>query len=130
MKLYVAGASREIALVESYVHRVREAGAVITYDWCAAMRAETRADHAIPSDELQVYATNDLSGIAHADSFWLLAPEEPSLGCWTELGYALARGRRVVVSGPWQRCIFAHRAEHKFSAHDDALSFLSERVAA
>jgi len=133
MKIYLAGASKEIDLCESFRDRLRAAGHVITYDWMRELRCCPVADHDLSHEARMQYALDDMRGVLSAHLVWLLVPENTSAGCWVELGIALGRGDLVAVSGSWSRCIFADLAAYRFSDHESALEWItteaSERVA-
>jgi hypothetical protein len=151
-RIYVAGASAQIELIECMLAKLIEAGWVITCDWCAAVRA---AGNVASPDDPQVRreaALADLEGVATADVFWLVQPDSTSTstGSWVELGFALAlrvnvpmahalggdegirhvlAGERpglprIVVSGTSMKCIFSDLADCRFQSHDDALDFI------
>jgi hypothetical protein len=151
-RIYVAGASAQIELIECMLAKLIEAGWVITCDWCAAVRA---AGNVASPDDPQVRreaALADLEGVATADVFWLVQPDSTSTstGSWVELGFALAlrvnvpmahvlggnegirhvlAGERpglprIVVSGASRKCIFADLCDYRFREHDDALDFI------
>ena len=141
MKIYVAGASAQIDLVEGFIAALKKHSHTITFDWTVVVR---RAGSASP-DDLDVRraaAESDLRGVERSDLMWLVQPDEASTstGAWVELGYAHAlkdlRGRSVgvraaappvlVVSGASKKCIFSDLADHRFASHDDALAFILE----
>jgi len=127
MKVYIAGASKEIDLVEKYVHAVRNLGHVITHDWCATIRKVGDANpRDLPRDENAAFAKEDLNGVATCDLLWLLIPQNNSAGCWIEFGYALCRQNwrtpRIIVSGDFGKSIFcALSGVECYSDHDIAL---------
>ena len=137
-RIYLAGASKEIALCEGYRDRLKAAGHEITEDWMVAIRGAVAADSVLPKEERARCARMDLAGVSLADIFWLVVPEGTSLGVWVELGYALAFKKQyrysgglgveeplVVVSGPW-RSIFQDLADRTFATHEEAFAFLTE----
>lgn len=126
MRVYVAGASREMDRCAAAMALVRELGGTITCDWVEAIRASgSPANEGKTDEERRADATEDLKGVSDADVLWLLAPEGTSAGAWTELGYALAlrsttrhhesgRPLRIVVSGRASaRSIFAALADEE-----------------
>ena len=129
MKIYVAGASKEIDMVERYIRILRDTGHVITVDWCAEIRKVGDANpRDLPREENAKFAEDDLSGVRQADLFWLLIPQSNSAGCWIEFGYACAMRRRpisspeIFVSGDYGRSIFcALKGVHCYDSHDEAL---------
>jgi hypothetical protein len=152
-RIYVAGASAQIELIENYLDALRLAGWSITVDWCAAVRAAGNV--ASPEDPAvrKGAALADLEGVATADVLWLVQPEgsSTSTGAWVELGFGLAQRMnvtmaralggdeslasrlganerpglpRIVVSGTSRKCIFSDLADYRFQSHDDALDFI------
>lgn len=142
-RIYIAGASANIELHERFNREVIAAGWTITCDWCAAVRAAGNV--ASPSDPQvrREAALADLEGVATADVFWLVQPDETSTstGSWVEIGAAITRrdllrefsrrgisvpstGPTVVVSGSSRKCIFSDLADYRFHSHTDALDFI------
>lgn len=125
MRVYVAGASREMDRCAAAMALVRELGGTITCDWVEAIRAHGPANEGMTDEDRRSFATEDLKGVSDADVLWLLAPEGASAGAWTELGFALAlrstrarldpaRPMRIVVSGPASaRSIFSALADEE-----------------
>jgi hypothetical protein len=96
--------------------RLREAGISISFDWtdCAFKAGPTL------EEELK-FALLDLRGVEMSDLLWLAVPDIGGCGCFIEMGYALACGKAVVVSGP-HRTIFDTLKNCKcFQEHDEAL---------
>jgi nucleoside 2-deoxyribosyltransferase len=127
--IYLAGASAEIDTCKRCMRALREAGHVVTFDWTAAISERATAglsDRDLTPEERRMFAGLDLKGVTDADLIWVLAPQPPnaSTGCWAELGYALALGPYIVVSGSWQRCIFTDLADQCFDDHDAALAWI------
>lgn len=133
MKIYIAGASKEISTCESFRDRLRTAGHVITHDWMREIRECTVADHELTHEARHEYALMDLRGVLAADLLWVVCPDAKSVGCWVELGIALGCGRPMVaLSGPWAPCIFADLAAWRFSSHEAAFEWIvneAERAA-
>jgi nucleoside 2-deoxyribosyltransferase len=80
--------------------------ATLTHDWLAAIAQAGNANHGLSDPERRDYATADLCAVKACDVLWLLAPETVTRGAWLETGYALALGKRVVVSGNGTQSIF------------------------
>lgn len=118
MRFYVASAAIEIERAERMISTLRELGHFVTCDWPAAMRAETKRDHELTSDERLHYARADLAGVRQAECLIFLAPTERGrgAGCWVELGAALILGVPVLTSGDVSRSIFAELAQYKFAS--------------
>jgi hypothetical protein len=127
--IYVAGASAEADIVAGYIEQLTDAGLTVTLDWTIHVRkcrAAGITDADLSRTERKWHAGADLDAVDRANFFWLVIPEKPSLGCWTELGAALAvRDRNVViVSGDWKRFIFTELAARRFDTHEEALAWL------
>lgn len=138
MKIYIAGASAEIELVESFIGRVRAAGHEITFDWTVKVREAGSASPDDPSVRRSA-ADSDRRGVADSELTWIMQPENQSTGAWVELGIALglklARPRTdvlvapmLLVSGASTRCIFSDLADFRFQTHDEALAFIVEKM--
>jgi hypothetical protein len=142
-RIYVAGASAQIELIECFLAKLIEAGWTITVDWCAEVRAAGNV--ASPDDPAvrRAAALLDLEGVAASDVTWLVQPSETSTstGAWVELGSAITRrnllrelsrkgiavpstGPEVVVSGTSRKCIFSDLADYRFQSHEDAFDFI------
>src|ERR1700747_2806340 len=123
MKIYVAGASKERLMIADYMRRLREAGFEITHDWIAEMDQEKTPDNELSHEKAEKYGRRNLYGVLQADLFWLMIPENQSLGAWVELGYALAR-MGVIVSGDRTKSIFVHLSCDHFKTHEEAFEFI------
>ena len=126
MRFYVAAASEEIALAEDVIAELRAIGHAIAFDWPAHIRAMNAADRDLSQTVREASARADLDAVGTCDAFWLLVPEGRSSGAWLELGYALGRKTRplILVSGDWQRTIFAELADRRFPTHDEARTWI------
>lgn len=118
--VYVAGSSSEREAVAGHMASLRAAGVGVAYDWT------TSQGYARPFDEgeLRGQAALDLAAVRRADLVWYLAPRGKSEGSATELGAALALGKRVIVSGPFCELgrIFPLLAGERFATHEAALA--------
>jgi hypothetical protein len=77
LRVYVAGASKDLERAERAMTWLREAGCEITTDWVAEMKAEPLADRELTLERQQRCATADLLGVIRADVVWFLVPSEP-----------------------------------------------------
>ncbi len=134
MKIYMAGASDELELIQRYQGHVRGMGHAVTHDWVSNVRKMGEAN---PRDasltDKAMWSRGDLSGALQADLFWLLYPSVPSVGCWVEFGYIIHRlehnpgfrtAQRVIVSGDWRQSIFTSLADKRFDTHEAALDWI------
>lgn len=124
IRIYIAGASREPVRVRAWITAAQRAGWHVTLDWLAAIEAVGTANEGLSHDDRERYAADDWRAVRSADVVWVLAPEQPSIGCWVEMGLALASGHaHVVVSGPArERTIFGALAEEHTT---DAAAFMA-----
>ncbi len=91
MRIYVAGASREIERAKRVMAMLREAGHTITFDWAAHIE---QVNHAAPTNFAirDGSATADMDGVIDAweerGALVLLHPAVgvPTVGAWTEFG--------------------------------------------
>ncbi len=133
MKIYVAGASKEIDLIEQLIARLKAGGHEITHDWTVDVRREGGGSPDDPGVRRSC-ALKDLGAVRDCDLFWLVKPAETSTstGAWVELGYALALTHNVgmdkylIASGTSQKCIFADLVDHAFVDHEQALEHILE----
>lgn len=128
MNIYIAGASRELDLVSSYIDKVEASRHRINLDWTAAIRenmAKGLTDKDMSREDRKKHAEMDRDAVFHADCVWLMVPEDPksSIGCWVEFGMAVASGATVIVSGK-NASIFCELADYIFETHDEALEWL------
>jgi hypothetical protein len=124
MKIYLAGASKELDTCKHYIERLKLLGHTITHDWTKEVEANGDAN---PKDvalgDMIKWSHDDLSGVKKSDIVWLLIPENNSAGCWIEYGFALGIHKRVVISGNWKKSIFSALAYERFPNHELALDF-------
>ncbi len=129
LRVYVAGGAAErLTVARQWIRRLQEAGIEVTHDWtqdpgwdCAA---PTRAS-------LDAAAREDLDGVRRADVLWYLAPATKSEGAACELGAALAWGKRVVVSGPWEALgrVFPGLAGVQCGTHEEGFAAVAGAAA-
>ena len=114
MKIYVAGASAERALIGHFINKLRALGCQVTFDWVAPIEADGGVCNEGLADVRRLeLAQAALDGVHEADVFWLIMPRSHSIGAWVELGAALTWRRmrmlatdgtsglpHILVSGP------------------------------
>ena len=128
MKIYVAGASKEIDLIEQFIAKLKAAGHTITHDWTVDVRREGGGSPNDPTVR-RTCALQDLKAVEECDLFWLVKPAETSTstGAWVELGCALSDpAKYTVASGASEKCIFADLVDHSFVDHMQALEHILE----
>lgn len=91
MKIYVAGASKELERCKHWIGKCRDAGYEITHDWTAAVEKYGSGGDGLSVEDRASCARADLRGVFDANVLWLLAPPRDlgTTGSWIELGYAL-----------------------------------------
>lgn len=100
-KVYVAGSSKELERCSNWIEQLQQEGIEVTYNWVPAVTRELSGEEVYRDFQLRSFARNDLRGVDEANLVWLLAPTTShTRGAWVEMGYALALGRRIVVSPP------------------------------
>jgi hypothetical protein len=118
-RVYVAASQHEYKRARAAMFELRFAGCTITHDWTLEVEAHRYIE---PSEvELQRYALADYRGVVDCDVLLVLTPERPDWGkgMHTELGIALDRHRRIVVTGPG-RCsnVFMYLCERYATDQD------------
>lgn len=114
-------------MVARYIDTLEAAGLAITVNWTKPLldnRARGIADVDMSEAERARHAVVDLDGVDRAEFFWLVTPRTGSLGCWVELGHALALGKHIIVSADHGRSIFTQLAHKRFDTHEQALEWL------
>ena len=127
MKIYIAGASKELETAEKWIKECKDIGIEITHDWTLDILASFHDPTQYESPEkLRQCAQKDYEGVIHADVFWALSTEGLSRGLHTEAGVALKRGGNItVVSGPdWRRNIFFYLFKYQFASHESAFELI------
>lgn len=128
-KIYIAGSSNEILLIQSFIKSVREYGYEVTYDWTT----NDLWNHPEPSDAaLTICAQVDEDAVRGADILWYVTPAEESgksEGSSFELGIARGLGKVILVSGVLGRHrIFPRLPPLRFEKHALALECLRTRA--
>lgn len=101
MRVYVAGSSHEIDRVRRAMAMVHGLGAKITFDWTLDVGQWGSNPLTETTEKRAAFAQRDLDAIDEADVVWLLAPlTHPSRGACAEFGYAIAKKKPVVITGP------------------------------
>lgn len=118
MKIYIAGKWEEHALIGTYAQRLEAAGHTITLPWFRL--------HLVNVD-LPKAAAEDVQGVADATTcIFIFERVLPYKGAMTELGLAIAQGKRIIIVGTGgDSCIFAHlRGIQRVSTFDEAMEIL------
>lgn len=133
-KIYVAGASAELAMIQGFMAKLRASDKFsVTYDWTVDVAKHGSTGEGLTREERRGHAAKDIEGVREADLFWMLVPSGRGVGAWVELGAAIIRSHDcdvkpgIVVSGDLS-CIFTELADKRFATHDEALAWLLEMV--
>ncbi len=132
MKVYVAGASAEIDRAERWMAELASAGIIVTSTWPTVIRAVGEANPKEATQEEYIQWTNkDLEEVNAAHVLWLLSPIGKGVtttGAWVELGYAAAREKLIVASGP-HKPIFTNALASFHSPNDSSVfEYLKRRA--
>lgn len=92
MHVYIAGPSKSIDACQETIQIIEESGHTITVDWTKDFTKEKPDDF-----DPMVIAERDEIGIGHADLIVLVYTSESSAGSMTELGYARALRRPIII---------------------------------
>jgi len=107
-KVYVAGSTSDVENVQTVQNWFRREGWDITFDWTGA-EGQIRTDGSWDRHPIQGarIATTEIDAVALADLYVVLSPESrPGLGCWIEMGAALASGVQCWVVKPARDSVF------------------------
>lgn len=129
-RVYLAGGAAErLTVCRPLILRLQAAGVEITHDWTCDPGWD---DPAPTRAALEAAARADLAGVLACEVLWYVAPATKSEGSAAELGAALAWGRRVVVSGPWDGLgrIFPGLAGECYREHEEGFVAVVRAVAA
>lgn len=131
MAVYLATGSADIELAEHWLDKLREQDVKITHDWTRDVRMSGANPREAPQERRYDWAQQDKYGVTSADTFWLLVPPKPSMGCWIELGIAIGQVNRlsteIIVSGDWRSTIFTSLADRRFDSHEEAFQHVVSR---
>lgn len=118
MKVYVAGASKEVNRAVRMMQRLRDGGVTVTSTWPEVIRAVGQANPKDATVEQYIeWASKSLSEVRASDALWLLIPEIDAVGAYIELGVAHALDKLIVASGA-HRPIFTNALAKCHSAYD------------
>lgn len=102
--IYIAAPFEDWRKAQEVRDRILTLGHSISYDWTLAAEEYDGREKATPELE-QFHAAKDLQGVAHSTTVIVLSRETSGTGMWIEMGYAIAKGKRVIRVGP-KRSIF------------------------
>jgi len=101
LSVYLASRFSRLPELNRYRAELEDAGIAVTSRWLLGGHEWVGTpEEAIPRDHLARFATEDLEDIDAADVLVAFV-DQPSTrgGLWTELGYAIGRGKPVIVIG-------------------------------
>jgi nucleoside 2-deoxyribosyltransferase len=122
-KVYVAGSSKELARAQAVMAKLEEHDIHVMSTWpkvIGKVGAANPADATI--EQLTKWTLRDLAEVEESDILALLLPamDVPTVGAWVELGYAYARNKPIIASGP-HRPIFTPVLVSVYCESDDDL---------
>lgn len=114
MRVYVAGPSKELKLVQEMIRSIISGGHDITHYWTmdfasdyARLRSPLPEDHEDRVEEvksrdnlIQHIVHSIVEGIDEAEVVVLIYTGAETIGTWVELGLCLAKGSKVIVYAP------------------------------
>lgn len=123
IRVYVAGSTKEVERVRRVLESARDLGWYITFDW-TGVEGEIKTTG--PWERGAEIAQNEIKACQDADLVILLAPKvSTGLGCWIEVGAALASDTEVWVVEPGKESVFW---EHPFVTKVPTLADLYRRM--
>ena len=134
MKIYVAGPYQWKDDIAFRASHLRAAGIEVTSRWLLEKHAGNIQLSQLPEDVNTTYAKQDLDDIDAADAFLLFAvpseaPPIPRAGRHVEFGYALARGKKMLVVGDVKENIFHYLPQVRhFQNFEDAMRYFIDHL--
>lgn len=92
MKIYVAAKFDQKDVVRRLYQNLNQSGHSITLDWTQHKPIKPYAENPLLA---QVYAEEDIAGVAQSEVFILLSSDGPNKGMYVELGAALLSNSRT-----------------------------------
>lgn len=140
VRIYVAGASAEMARAKTVIAKLKEKGFTVVSTWTDVITKVGDANPMSASREDRAeWSTTDLMQVADAEVLWLLLPPKgtETIGAYIELGFAMniqmmmaqakAAGmpapERFIVTSGTERSIFTALTNH-YVTDDEALEAL------
>ncbi len=120
-RVYVAASQHEYQRARKAMFELRFAGCTVSHDWTLEVEAHRFIK---PSeDQLFEYALSDYRGVAECDVLLVLTPEREDWGkgMWTELGIALDRFKRCIVTGPGRDSNVFTRMAERYETDQDGV---------
>ncbi len=121
MHVYVAAASSDVDRAAAVMSRLRRHGISVTSTWPEVVAKFGANPMESPRAERYGWAKQDLAEIQMADVLWLLLPgDKRTDGAHVEFGFAIATGKRLIVTGD-ERSIFTAWADW-YPSETDAIN--------
>ena len=136
MKVYLAGASAEIARCEAFRDEMVASGYSITSDWCALVREAGAANDGLDDTTRRAAVTAAEDGVRACDLFVFLLPGlarpygeyRTTIGAWLELEMAKRGSKEILLVGEApSRTVFTVGLDCIAEDHD-ALMWLRGRL--
>lgn len=97
MKCYVAGSTKDQERVQLVQGLVQGLGHELTFDWCGPDQ-KIKPSWKFAAEEAAAHSSLELDAAKSADFLVLVTPPSgQGLGCYIELGAAMASGKRCIV---------------------------------
>jgi hypothetical protein len=127
LKVYVAGASREIERAKRMMAAVQHHGMVVAYDWPARIEEAGSANEGLTAAVSKAASLEALGGVASSHVFWFLLPNDTTIGAYVELGYFLGIGKGIAIGsgGAHGVSIFTATFHVTFDTDEQALEWLA-----
>jgi hypothetical protein len=109
-RVYVAASALEIDRAEQAIADLERRDIAVTSTWTINVRNVGASNPREASNyDRARWASTCLDEVRHSDLLWFLVPAmgAPTRGAWVELGYAIARGMTIVLSGDTRQSIFS-----------------------
>lgn len=129
-KVYLAGASSELARAKMWAEKLRDADIMLTSTWVDVIGRVGAANPANATiEQLTAWTLRDLAEVAEADNLWLLLPAVGvhTVGAYIELGAAYVGGKHIVMSGAHRPIFTPVLAHEHYDADEDAFKYITER---
>lgn len=99
VKVYVAGASGELARCARFIDTLNGCAGLVAHNWPATIIAAGSPNRNLTTKIRQESARSNIAALQECEIFVLLIPACITRGAWGELVAALALGKLVVLSG-------------------------------
>lgn len=127
LRVYVAGASKELDRARVAMDVIRERGMEVTSTWVEKIREAGRANEGLSPRVAFEAALGCFREVSAADALLILVkPDGASVGAYVEVGIALAQGKPIVVSDvKSDRSVFWAMTDRVFAGDAKAIDYLA-----